>query len=79
MSRRHKKRHEFRFERIVERDSVKHDLAEQTLRLDRQDRDILYYSGNLRQVNNFDALCEEYRIEIRREENRKARQRRLGV
>lgn len=73
-----KKKFAYRFERIVERNTVKHDLAQQSLRLDREDRDILHYSGTLAQVNDYDALCQEYAFEIRCEERLNARQRRFG-
>jgi hypothetical protein len=74
------KRKGFRFEVKVERGTVLHDLADQALRFDYADRDMLYYSGNLEQKNTFDELVIEHGPDIRRERRNRLRQRRmLGI
>lgn len=75
---RHKKRFEYRFEIIVERDSVRHEVAAQSLRFERADRDILYYTGNLAQKNLYDQLLEDYAVELRQERRAKMKQGRFG-
>lgn len=80
MGKRHKKRRsEYRIEVIVERDSILHDIAEQTLRFERADRDVLYYTGNLVQKNTYDQLVIDYDPEIRRERRSRLRQRRMRI
>lgn len=72
------RRSEFRFEVKVERDTVLHDLAQQSLDFDHADRDMLYYTGNLAQMNDYDTLKEDHAIELRKERAAIIRRRRLG-
>ncbi len=74
-----KRRSEFRLEVIVERNTILHDLAQQSLRFEYADRDMLYYSGNLAEKNLYDQLIEDSAPEIRQERSRKLRQRRFRL
>lgn len=74
-----KKRAGYRFEIIVERDSILHEIAQQTLKFEYADRDMLYYSGNLRQKNTYDELILDYAPELQRERRSRLRQRRMRL
>lgn len=69
----------FKFEVTVERDTIAHDLAEQSLTYTRSDRDMLYYRGTLAQKNIYDQLLLDYAAEIRKERKRLLRQYKLGI
>lgn len=68
---------QFRFQVTVERDTIKYDLAQQTLSFDYTDRDQVIFTGTIEQKNLFDELCQDYAVELRKERAMQLRKRKL--